>query len=64
MGRTTAGAAHGGDGGNGGNGSSILQVLAGTPAAALEEELRRLEREQPAGSHHREADYLAMGRVR
>src|SRR5919107_6345815 len=49
---------------DGGSGSSILQVLADTPAVALEEELRRLEQEQLAGSDHRAADYLAIVRVR
>jgi len=45
-----------------GTGSSILRVLADTPAAALESELRRLEHE--ARSDHLEADYLAVARVR
>ena len=47
-----------------GNVSSILRVLADTPAAALEEELRRLEHEHLAGSDHLKADYLAVVRVR
>ena len=34
------------------------------PAAALEQELRRLEQEQLAGSDHLRADYLAIVRVR
>jgi hypothetical protein len=44
--------------------SSILRVLADTPAAGLEAELRRLEQEQLAGSDHVDADYLAIVRVR
>ena len=44
--------------------SSILRVLADTPAAALEEELRRLEHEHMASADHRRADYLAVVRVR
>ena len=47
-----------------GSESSILRVLADTPAAAAEEELRRLEQEQLAGSDHLRADYLAIVRVR
>jgi GAF domain-containing protein/sugar diacid utilization regulator len=44
--------------------SSILRVLADTPAAALEEELRRLEEVHLAGTDHLRADYLAVVRVR
>ena len=47
-----------------GSGSSILRVLADTPAAGLEQELRRLEQEQLAGAHHSRADHLAIVRVR
>src|SRR5687768_7409491 len=48
--------------GDRGSASSILRVLADAPAAALEEELRRLEHE--ARSDQLEADYLAVARVR
>ena len=47
-----------------GSESSILRVLADTPAPALEEELRRLEQEQLASSDHLRSDYLAIVRVR
>jgi hypothetical protein len=50
--------------GDRGTKSSILRVLADTHAAGLEEELRRLEQEQLAGSDHRAADHRAIECVR